>query len=199
LNSPIDGVVIERIHQSEATLPRGAQLLVLANLTDLEIVADYLSTEAVRMAPGTPVLIDRWGGDQLLRGRIRRVEPAAFTKISALGVEEQRVNVIVDFDDPAEAWTALGDEYRIETRVVVHHSQDALLVPDGAVFPHNNGWAIFLAGAERAELRPISIGQRNETFAEVLSGLTLGDPVIVYPSDDVTDGVLIEPRAAPAR
>jgi len=198
VRSPISGVVLERLHESEAVRAQGEPLLVLANLTDLEIAADFLSTEAVQMEPGQPTLIDRWGGGEVLRGSIRRIEPSGFMKVSALGVEEQRVNVIVDFDDPEEAWKSLGSEYRVEVRVITYDTDDALLVPMSAVFPNDGGWAVFIAGAETAELRPIEIGERNGTMAEVLSGLSAGEPVIVYPSDDVSDGVLIEDRAASA-
>jgi len=194
LRSPVDGVVLRRLRQSEAVVPMGEPLLEVADPTDLEVVADFLSTDAVRMRPGLPVLIDQWGGDEVLRGRVRRIEPAGFMKISALGVEEQRVNIVVDFDDPREAWENLGDEYRVEVRVVIWESDDVLKVPTSSLFRHGDGWAVFAASDGEAELRVVEIGHRTGLHGEVISGLESGDLVIAHPPESIVDGVSVEQR-----
>ena len=194
LRSPIDGVVLQRLRESEAVVPSGAPLLEIADPTQLEIVSDMLSADAVQIDAGDPVLIDQWGGDAVLRGRVRRVEPFGFTKISALGVEEQRVNVIVDFEDPREAWKALGDGYRVEVRVVIWEGDDVLQVPTSGLFRDGDDWAVFRVQHDTAELRHVQIGQRTGLQAEVTGGLDAGDRIIAHPSDDVRDGVSVEPR-----
>ena len=194
LRSPVSGVVMRRLRESEAVVPQGEPLIEVANAEKLEIVADFLSTDAVQMRPGMPAIIDRWGGDEPLHGSVRRIEPSGFMKISALGVEEQRVNVIVDFDDPSGAWKALGDEYRVEVRVVIWQGDDLLLVPTSSLFRHGDGWAVFVDEAGTAHRRPVEVGHRNGVSAEILSGLQAGERIIVYPSDSVTDGVLLEER-----
>ncbi len=148
----------------------------------------------MRIRPGATVLIERWGGENNLRGRVRRVEPAGFTKISALGVEEQRVNVVIDFDDPREAWRALGDGYRVDVRVVVWEAQDVVRVPASSLVRSGEGWAVFRVAGKKARLVPVEIGWRTGLQAEVLSGLDEGDRVVLYPSDQITDGVGIQPR-----
>jgi HlyD family secretion protein len=195
LRSPVSGVVLRRLRESEAIVPQGEPLIEVANPADLEIIADYLSTDAVKIRPGMPVIIDRWGGDEPLRGRVRRIEPSGFMKISALGVEEQRVNVIVEFDDPQEAWKALGDEYRVEVRIVIWEQDDLLLVPAPALFRNGDSWAVFTATAEGlVQLRPVEIGRQNGRVAEVHGGLTAGERVIIYPSNSIKEGVTVEER-----
>jgi HlyD family secretion protein len=194
IRSPVGGVVLRRLRESAAVVPAGEPLIEVADPTRLEIVSDFLSEDAVRIEPGADVLVDRWGGDRPLRGRVRRVEPSGFTKISALGVEEQRVNVIIDFEDPREAWVALGDGFRVETRVIVWEGQDVLQVPTSGLFRHDSGWAVFTAGADRAHLTPVEIGWRNGTAAQVLSGLDAGERIILHPSDAVHDGVAVTAR-----
>jgi HlyD family secretion protein len=194
VRAPIDGVVLRRLHESEAVVPAGEPLLELADPADLEIVSDYLSTDAVQMTPGMVVTIDRWGGGSTLKGRVRLVEPQASVKVSALGVEEQRVNVIVAFDDPRGAWAALGDGYRVETHVVLWETADALKVPSSALFRRGSAWAVFVADAGRARLRKVEIGRQSGFEAQVLNGLSEGDSVLVHPSDTVADGVRIAPR-----
>lgn len=188
IRAPIDGVVLRRHRESEAVVPAGEPLLDLGDPTGLEIVADLLSIDAVRVSPGTLVRIAHWGGEAELMARVRRVEPSGFTKISALGVEEQRVNVVADFVDPAEAWRALGDRFRVEVRVVVWEGQDVVKAPVSSLFRHAGGWAVFVVDAGRAHLRPVEIGQRNGVEAQVVSGLDVGDVVIVHPGDTVEDG-----------
>ena len=196
IHSPIDGVVFKRYRWSKAVVPAGEPLLELGDPHQLEIVSDLLSTDAVRAHPGDTVLIEQWGGDETLKGRVRLVEPSGFMKISALGVEEQRVNVIVDFEDPAEAWEKLGDGYRVEVRVVIWEGQDIVKVPTNTLFRKGDDWAVFTVDSGRARLVAIEIGRRNGLEAEVLSGLEAGQEVIVHPSDRLEDGARIEPRAS---
>ena len=146
-------------------------------------------------------MIEQWGGDQRLEGTVRRVEPSGFTKISALGVEEQRVNVIIDFADPREAWEALGDGYRVEVQVVIWRGEDVVKLPTSALFRHEDGWAVFTVSggngtAGKALLVPVEIGHRNSLEAEVLSGIDEGTRIIVHPSDEVGDGIEVEERMA---
>jgi HlyD family secretion protein len=194
LRSPVDGVVLRRLRESEAVVPMGEPLLEVANPEDLEVVADFLSTDVVQMRPGMPVLIDQWGGDKVLRGSVRRIEPAGFMKISALGVEEQRVNIVVDFDDAREAWESLGDEYRVEVSVVIWQTDDVLKVPTSSLFRHGDGWAVFAVNGGKAELREVGIGHRTNLHGEVIDGLAAGDMVIAHPPESVADGVRVEQR-----
>ena len=188
ITSPVSGVVLRRLRESESVVPAGEALLEIGDPQQIEVVTDYLSKDAVRIRPGQEVLIDRWGGDRPLRGRVRRVEPSGFTKISALGVEEQRVNVVMDITDPPEVWAGLGDGFRVETRVVVWQSEDELKAPTGALFRRDEGWAVFAVDGGRAVLRSIEIGERNAQEAQVLAGLEPGQEVVVYPSDSLSDG-----------
>ncbi len=193
--SPIDGVVLKRLRWSEAVVPAGEPLLELGDPENLEIVSDMLSTDAVRIHDGDPVLVEQWGGDEVLSGKVRRVEPSGFTKISALGVEEQRVNVVIDLEDPAGAWKRLGDGYRVEVRVVVWEGQDVVKLPTGSLFRHQQGWAAFAVEGGRARLREIEIGRRNGLEAQVLAGLEPGQQVVVHPSDTLQDGSRVTPRS----
>jgi len=194
IRSPIDGVVLKRLRESEAVVPAGDPLAELGDPRQLEIVSDLLSTDAVKVEAGAAVLIEQWGGDHTIRGRVRRVEPSGFMKISALGVEEQRVNVIVDFEDPLEAWKALGDGYRVEVRVVVWEGKDVLRVPTSALFRRGESWAVFAVEGGRARLRSVEIGARNSLHAELRSGLAEGARVVVHPSDALSDGARIVER-----
>ena len=195
LRSPISGVVLQRLRESEAVVPSGEPLLEIANPDNLEIVSDMLSTDAVKISDGDKVLIEQWGGDRVLQGTVRRVEPYGFTKISALGVEEQRVNVIVDFDDVRDAWEALGDGYRVEIAVVIWEKADVLKVPSSSLFRDGDEWAVYTVGElGLASLQEIQIGQRNALEAEVLDGLRAGDRVIAYPGDQIVDGIEVVAR-----
>jgi HlyD family secretion protein len=195
LRSPVDGVVLKRLHESEVVVPAGEPLLELGDPAKLEIVSDLLSSDAVKVAPGDAVTIERWGGDREIRGRVRRVEPSGFMKVSALGVEEQRVNVIVDLDDPLDAWKRLGDGYRVEVRIVVWRADDVLKVPVSALSRHGENWVVFCSVGGRARLREVQIGRRNGTQAQVLSGLSDGELVVVHPSDSIADKTRIRRRA----
>lgn len=197
IRSPIDGVVLRRLRESEAVVAPGESLLELGATSDIEIVSDLLSTDAVKIKAGSRVLIEQWGGEKPLEGKVRRVEPSGFTKISALGVEEQRVNVLIDIVSPRETWQNLGDGYRVEVRIVTWEKENVLKVPTSALFRSGDAWAVFAIVAGKAEERKIEIGQRNGIEAEVLGGLAEGDLVVVHPSDQVTNGVGIELRQAP--
>lgn len=196
IRAPIGGVVLRRLRESEAIVPAGEPLIEVADPDQMEIVSDFLSTDAVKIRPGQRVLIEQWGGDRPLDGVVRRVEPYGFTKFSALGVEEQRVNVIVDFGDSREAWDILGDGYRVEVRVVVWEQDDVVKVPTSALFRSGEDWAAFVVTGGKAVERAVEIGQRNGLEAEVVSGLAEGDPVIVHPGDSIADGVEIEERSS---
>jgi HlyD family secretion protein len=161
---------------------------------DLEVVVDVLSTDAVEVRAGAEVSIERWGGPGNLIGRVRRVEPAAFTKISTLGVEEQRVNVIIDLLSPPTSRATLGDGFRVEVRITVFSLDDALIAPAGALFRVGDVWNVYTVNGGRAELRAVEITRRAGRLAAVKSGLQAGDVVIVYPSDRVTAGAKVEPR-----
>ena len=186
--SPVSGVVLRRVRESESVVPAGEALLEVGDPGRIEVVTDYLSKDAVRMRSGQRVLIDRWGGERPLQGRVRRVEPSGFTKISALGVEEQRVNVVIDIVDPSELWAGLGDGFRVETRVVVWESENELKAPTGALFRRDENWAVFAVAGGRAALRRIEVGERNAQEAQVLGGLEVGEQVVVYPSDSLGNG-----------
>jgi HlyD family secretion protein len=198
--APIDGVVLEVLQESERVVQAGAELLRVGDPLNLECVIDVLSPDAVRIRevlsahPPVRVLLEHWGGERPLNGRVRRVEPAGFLKVSALGVEEQRVNVIVDFTDPPARWQALGDAYRVEARIILWEGQNVVKVPSGALFRHGGGWAVFRVEGERAVLRPVRVGRDNGLDAEVLGGLEEGDRVVIHPGDKVRDGVAVSPR-----
>ena len=194
LVSPIDGVVLRRLQESEAVVPTGQPLLEIGDVSRLEIVSDLLSTAAVRVRAGHKVLIEQWGGDSPLRGRVRRVEPSGFMKISALGVEEQRVNVVIDVESPRQEWPSLGDGYRVEVRIVVWERDRVLKVPTSSLFRHEGKWAVFRVENDRAVRRVVDIGERSGLEAEVRSGVQAGDRIVVYPSDQVADGVNVVPR-----
>jgi HlyD family secretion protein len=194
IRSPAAGVVLRRLRESEAVVPAGDPILEIGDPQQLEIVSDLLSTDAVRVKPEAPALIEQWGGSHVLDARVRRVEPSGFTKISALGVEEQRVNVILDFADPAGAWRALGDAYRVEVRIVTWQADAVLKVPTSALFRENARWAVYLIQDGRARLTSVEIGHQNGQEAEVRAGLGEGDEVIVHPGDTIADGTRVRVR-----
>lgn len=194
LYSPVDGIVLRRLQESETIVPTGQPLVEIGDIDDLEIVSDLLSSAAVQVSPGQPVLIEQWGGARPLNGRVRLVEPSGFTKISALGVEEQRVNAIIDFADPPESRPNIGDGYRVEVRIVVASRQNVLKVPTSSLFRHEGEWAVYVVENDRAARRRVAIGERNGLEAEVTDGLAGGERIIVFPSDAVADGVKVTPR-----
>ncbi|PWF43985.1 efflux RND transporter periplasmic adaptor subunit [Massilia glaciei] len=200
VRAPVDGQVLRVAQTSEAVVPLGAPLLELGDPRKMKVVAELLTADALPARPGSPVRIDRWGGP-VLRGRVRRVEPAAFTKISALGVEEQRVNVLIDIIDPPAQTGALGVGYRVNVRILTFRADKVRKVPVSAVFPLPGGqvtpagdMAVYAVRDGRARLTPVRLGGRNESEAWVQAGLSEGARVIVYPSTDVRDGASVEVR-----
>jgi HlyD family secretion protein len=194
VTAPATGVVLKRVRESESVVPAGDPLLEIGNPHELEVVADLLSTDAVRVRPHARALIEQWGGDRVLDARVRRVEPSGFTKISALGVEEQRVNVVLDFADPVSAWSALGDAYRVEVRIVVWEASDVVKVPTSALFRQNTDWAVYRLDDGQARLTPVRIDHQTDREAEVVSGLAEGTLVVEYPADTLRDGTLARVR-----
>jgi HlyD family secretion protein len=193
IESPVAGSVLRVFRQSEGPVAPGEVLIEIGNPGSLEVVADLLSTDAVRVHKGMKVSIERWGGDAL-EGTVRLVEPFGFTKFSALGVEEQRVNVIIDFNGPPDAYARLGDGYRVEARVVMSERKGVLKVPEGALFNTPEGPALFVVVDDRALVRNVQVGTRSGTEAEVLSAVNAGDTVIVHPSDEIEHGKRVEQR-----
>jgi HlyD family secretion protein len=194
IRSPITGCVLEVYQESARMIPFGTELLKLGDTADLECVIDVLSTDAVKISRGAKVYLEHWGGDRPLLGRVRLVEPAAFTKVSALGVEEQRVNVLVDFTEPRARWQALGDAYRVEARIVVWERNEVLKAPAGAFFRSGDGWAVFRNDKGRARLTRVTMGRSNGLETQVLEGLNEGDQLILHPSDRIREGVAVAPR-----
>ncbi|WP_292166601.1 HlyD family efflux transporter periplasmic adaptor subunit [Mesorhizobium sp.] len=193
LRAPMSGSILKIIQESEGVVQAGAPLIEIGDPRDLEIVAELLSTDAVRIKPGAPVRIDGWGGSPI-RGQVTRVDPAGFVKISALGIEEQRVRTIIDFVDPPEAWPSLGHDYRVIVHVTIWNAEDVLTVPVAALFRKSDDWAVFAVRDGRARATIVKVGQRNNRAAEVLLGLAAGDRVVLHPSDRVTDGVTVAQR-----
>ncbi|BBC00211.1 MULTISPECIES: efflux RND transporter periplasmic adaptor subunit [Bradyrhizobium] len=191
--APASGRVLKIVQDSEATVPPGAPLVEIGNPLDLEIVADLLSTDAVQIKVGAPVRIDGWGGPPI-KGKVVRVDPAGFLKVSALGIEEQRVRVTIDFADPPEVSSQLGHDYRVVVHVTTWSAADALTVPVTALFRKGDQWAVFVDENGRAKTVPVSIGHRNNRGAEILSGLAAGNRVVLHPSDRIADGGKIAER-----
>lgn len=194
VRAPVDGKVLRIDKESEQIVGAGEPLLRIGNPKDLEIVVDLLSTDAVKVSEGAVATIEGWGGKGLLNARVSRVDPAGFTKVSALGIEEQRVNTILDLTDKKEKWADLGHDFRVFVRITVWSSSDTLTVPLSALFRQGKEWAVFRVAEGRAHLARVEIGQRNAEKAQVLSGLKAGDVVVLHPSDRVADGVRIEER-----
>ncbi len=202
VRAPAAGRVLRILRESEGVVQPGQPLLEIGDARMLEVETEVLSEDAVKITPGMRVLYERWGGPDLLEGRVRRVEPQAFTKISALGVEEQRVRVISDITSPPEKWERLGDGYRVQTRFILWEGSDLVIVPASALFRHEGGWAVFVVEQGQARRRAVRIGQRNGLEAEVLEGLQAGQTVITHPDSSISDGtpvqVVLEAPVAPA-
>jgi len=189
VHAPVSGRVLRVIEESERVISAGTALIELSNPSKLEVVIELLSTDAVKVKPGALVLIERWGGDSVLQARVRLIEPSAFTKVSALGVEEQRVNVIADFTEPAQT---LGDGYRVEGRIVVWENENVLKIPSSALFRTGDGWSVFVVVQNKAYLRQVQVGQRTPFEAEVISGLEDAARVIVHPSNEISEAMRVE-------
>ena len=196
VTAPVSGFVLKVAQESETPVQAGTPILDIGDPHDLEIVVDVLSTDAVEIRPGADVDIEHWGGLGALKGRVRRVEPAAFTKVSTLGVEEQRVNVLIDIVSPPRDWLGLGDAYQVDTRISVFRSEDTTIVPSGALFRIGDRWNVYVIRDGRAEPQSIELMRRSGRRAAVSKGLQAGDIVIVYPSDRISPGVRVTGRAA---
>ncbi|WP_374675655.1 efflux RND transporter periplasmic adaptor subunit [Ideonella sp.] len=199
VRAPIDGQVLRMLQTSEATVATGTPLVELGDTRRLEVVAELLTTDALRAVPGSAVRIERWGGAGTLDGRVRMVEPAAFTKVSALGVEEQRVEVLIDITSPPERWAALGDGYRVGVRVLVEAADAVVKVPAAALFPVPGGapgaMAVFVLREGRAVQQPVQLGGRHGAEAWVREGLRAGEQVVIYPGSAVRDGARVKVRS----
>lgn len=194
VNSPITGKILKVTRQCEGPVTTGQALLEVGDPTALEVEVDLLSADAVKIKPGMTVLFDRWGGAQPLKGVVKLIEPIGFTKVSALGVEEQRVWVICNFTSPPEQWQRLGDGYRVEAQFILWHDDNVLQIPSSALFRYQNGWAVFKKEANKATRQPVTIGQRNGLSVQILTGLVEGDIVINHPNDAIDDDVTIKER-----
>jgi HlyD family secretion protein len=188
VQSPIAGKVLRVVEKSERVVQAGAPLVILGDPAKLEIVTDVLTTDAVNIKPGAPIFLEGWGGDHPLRAKVRLVEPAGFTKISALGVEEKRVNVIADFVDFPNG---LGDGFRVDSRIVTWQGEGLLKMPLSAAFRSGDAWNVFVIESGRARQRVIEIGHRNQTEVEILKGISEGSEVILHPSNQMRDGARV--------
>ena len=194
VRAPVSGRVLKLHRESEGVVNSGDPLVDIGNPHLLEVKAEVLSADAVKIRKNTPVVFERWGGDKPLSGRVRVVEPAGFTKISSLGVEEQRVLVIVDFTSPVEVWEGLGDAYRLDTSFIIWEGKDVLQAPASALFRKGEDWALFAIENKRARLRTVEVGHRNGLSAEILSGLKEGEMIVAHPDDQIKDGARVKVR-----
>ena len=192
IRSPIDGRILRVFQESSAVVTAGTPLMEVGDPSDLEVAIDVLSSDAVKVSPGNRVWLEDWGGAHPLKAHVRHVEPSGFTKVSPLGIEEQRVNVIIDIDSPLKERPTLGDDFRVEARIVVDEARNVLKVPSGALFRQGDSQAVFVVNDGKAKLRRVTVGRRSSLEAEVISGLTEGEKVVVYPSDKVRDGVWLQ-------
>ncbi len=188
VRAPIAGTVLNRYRCCEGPIAAGERVLELGDLSTLEVQIDLLSMDAVRVRPGMQVVLERWGGGTPLDGQVRRVEPRGFQRVSALGVEEQRVPVLVEILSPREAWRALGDGYRVEGRFILWEADDVLQIPTSALFREDDRWNVFVVGNGRASLRPVDIGRRSGLQTQIRDGLEPGEQVITHPADRIRDG-----------
>lgn len=194
ITAPISGTIVKVYQESEGVVSSGTPLLDIGDLEDLEVVANVLTTDIVAIRPGQKVLIDRWGGKISLEGRVRLAEPAAITKISALGIEEQRSALVIDIVSPLELWDRLGDQYSVTVTVITDEIERALLTPTSAIFHKDESDYVFVANGNNAELRKLQIGQRSHGAAIIVSGLNAGEDVIIYPPLELIDGAKIATR-----
>jgi HlyD family secretion protein len=195
LLAPVSGQILRVLQDSEAVMPAGAAILEIGDVAgDLEVVCELLSADAVRVRPGMRVIIDDWGGDKPLEGEVIRVEPSGFTKFSALGVEEQRVNVVIRFTSPAAVREGLGAGFRVEARVVIWESASALVLPSAGLFRTGPGWAVFVLEGGRVRERPVEVGRNNGVDAEILGGLTEGERIVVHPPESLREGRSVRER-----
>ncbi len=194
VKAPVDGLVLEVLHKSESTVPVGTPLMTIGNPLDMEIELEMLSTNAIKVQVGDQAQIKRWGKDDIIQAQVRLVEPVGFTKISALGVEEQRVRVILSFTDAYQKWQSLGHGFRVEATIITDEFTDVIKVPIAAMFRQDGQWAVFTVVSQKAKLQAIEVSHQNNQFAAVTKGLSMGETVIIYPSTNLLDGLLVEPR-----
>ena len=193
ISSPVSGRVLKLIHESEGVVQAGQALVEIGDPRGLEIEVEVLSADAVKLTPGTRTLLERWGGDRPLEAEVRTVEPVGFTKISALGVEEQRVLVIADIVSPPEDWKRLGDGYRVEAQFILWEEAEVLQIPGNTLFRRGDGWAVFVIEAGIARRRVVTLGRRNGLAAQVLSGVQHGETLIAHPDEAIDAGVEVTP------
>jgi len=194
IQAPVSGSVLRIYRESEGVVQSGEPLIDIGDPKDLEVKVEVLSADAVRIKPGTSVLFERWGGNSTLSGKVRIIEPSGFTKISSLGVEEQRVLVIVDLTSPDQNEQSLGDGYRLEASFIIWEGKDVLQVPASALFRKQDGWAVFVVKNNKALQREVKVGHRTGLAAEILSGLTEGEVVISHPDNSIEQGTRIRPQ-----
>ena len=194
LLAPVDGVLIRRFQESSATVAAGQPLLEFGDPAAIEIEVEALSTEAVKLRPHMRARVLRWGGGSELEAAVTRIEPGGFTKVSALGVEEQRVRVILDLVSPREEWMALGDAYRVEVEFILWEDANVLQVPSSALFRDGDAWQVFVDDAGVARMRAVQIGARGSFATQVIDGLEPGERVVTHPDDRIADGVRLKPR-----
>jgi HlyD family secretion protein len=194
IHAPVSGSVLKIYRESEGVVQPGEPLIDIGDPENLEVKVEVLSADAVKIKPGTPVLFERWGGSSTLSGKVRVVEPAGFTKVSSLGVEEQRVLVIVDLTSSDQNEQSLGDGYRLEASFIIWEGKDILQVPASALFRKQEGWAVFVVRNNKALLREVKVGNRTGLAAEILSGLTVGEEVISHPDNSIEGGIRVRPR-----
>ncbi len=187
--APVTGKVLRVHEKSERIVAAGTPLLEIGDPLDSEIVIDVLSSDAVKVEPGMKVLVEGWGGSKSISGTVREIEPAAFTKISALGIEEKRVNIIVELQEPE---VRLGDNYRVQASIILWQGTDVLQVPVSSIFRSQKGWTVFLVKSGKAERHPVAIGKRGAYYAEVIEGLKAGDVVVIHPTNDLEDGMKVK-------
>jgi len=196
LVAPVSGRILRVLHENEAVVAAGTPILEIGDPKNLEIVVELISEEAVKVHEGAPATITDWGGNVPLNARVRRIEPSGFTKISSLGVEEQRVNILLNLTDPVQKWVALADGFRVIANIQIWQQRDAVQVPVSALFRNGQGWAVFAVRSGRAVLTPVEVGRSNESRSQILRGLKVGDQIVVHPSDRVSDGVRVSTRNA---
>ena len=194
IHSPVDGRVLRILHKSESIVAVGTALVEIGDPADLEVNIEMLSTNVVRIHVGDDALIKRWGGDEDIRATVRIIEPSGFTKISALGIEEQRVNVILNFTDPWEKWQSLGNAFRVEAAIIVDHADNVINIPLSALFRHNEIWSVFKVIDGVVTRQSVEVGRRNDRQAEIIHGLAVGDFVITHPGNNIEQGTAVEQR-----
>lgn len=194
LKAPVNGQILKKYHESESVMEAGAPILEIGDLDNLEVVVDVLSADAVQIKPDTAVEFTRWGGDYPLLGKVKRIEPVGFTKVSALGVEEQRVDVISEITSPREEWRRLGHNYRIWANFIIWTKDQVLQIPTSALFQKNNQWMVYVVEQGRAVLREVTLGESNGLQTQILTGLAMGEQIIAYPDDAIVAGAKVKPR-----